>query len=65
MTKHIDWQSLNGKTLRIVVAQPNNTVVGINEETKESFVLHQDTPMLLQTVEIPAGPSTRIGAWWK
>lgn len=52
MTKQIDWQSLNGKTLRIIIAQPNNTVIGINEETNESFVLHQDITTVLRSIEL-------------
>lgn len=61
---NIDWHSLNGKSLKVVVAEPNNTVVGIDEETGKAYVLHQDTPMMLRTVDIPKGPEPRTAAWW-
>lgn len=62
--KSVDWKSLNGKSLRIIVAQPNNVVIGINEETNESFVLHQDNSVLMRTLDIPAGPEPIIKRSW-
>ncbi|MEK5215302.1 hypothetical protein [Psychrobacillus sp. FSL H8-0487] len=59
ITKVIDWQSLNGKSLKIIVAEPNNTVIGIDEESGKSYVLHQEQPMMLRTFDIE--PTKRRG----
>ncbi|MBM7607562.1 hypothetical protein JOD29_000806 [Lysinibacillus composti] len=52
------WQSLNGKRLKVYVTD-NNTVIGIDEETDAAYVLHQETPMLLRTIDIPERPTKR------
>lgn len=52
MVNTIDWQSLNGKSLKIIVAEPNNTVIGIDEETGKSYVLHHESPTMFRTMDL-------------
>lgn len=51
--KTIDWQSLNGKSLKIYVTEPNEAVIGIDEETGKAYMLRQEQPMILS---FPPGP---------
>ncbi|KOS60883.1 hypothetical protein FJQ98_20575 [Lysinibacillus agricola] len=43
--KTIDWSRLNGKVLKIYVTEPNEAVIGIDEETGKSYMLRQEKPV--------------------
>ncbi len=52
IVKTIDWNSLNGKVLKIYVTEPNEAVIGIDEKTGKSYMLRQENiPFILPSIE--------------
>ncbi|MEY9980481.1 hypothetical protein [Lysinibacillus sp. RC79] len=61
--KTIDWNSLNGKVLKIYVTEPYEAVIGIDEETGKSYMLRQEKPtfFLPETLTMPSKKRSWFG----
>ncbi|RDV26278.1 hypothetical protein [Lysinibacillus capsici] len=60
IVKTIDWNSLNGKALKLYVTEPNAVVIGVDEETGRSYVLHEEPLQSSLTVNMQ---NARKGFW--
>lgn len=60
--KGVDWKSLDGKTLKIYVAEPNEAVIGVDEETGKSYMLKQEQRMFMN-IATASEPVKKRGLW--